>query len=408
MSAVEAKPLLNGYELEWPKDKIKIKVSRLADHHDGLKGEIVISSTIPKAGHLHQAQFNFSSSMARSKLAKDLLARDEKVKWEDILEVLCVKITAMYRQGAPVTTLWSLDELQKPEYLVYPFLLKGEINMIFGEGGSGKSYLTLYLAAILALQMARNPLELAPATYGQTIHTLLLDWETHSDIIGWRWKLVVNGLGMAGENVGLPYRECHLPLVDDLEAIQGAIEETKADLVIIDSLGMAAGGDINQQQIATGLMNAIRALKKTALVIHHTAKNATKATPFGSAYLTNTSRSIFQISKTQLSSDTETISVLSPYKFNYSGKLSPVGVRIGFSDLATNFERVDASTIPDLMGVYSVTDQITATLEEFGEISLGQILEHRTELNSDEVETALRLGKDTKYVATGNGKWRLL
>jgi hypothetical protein len=197
MSAV-VKPLLNGYQLDFAKDKIQIKVSRLAEHHDGLKGEIIITSTTPKEGHLHQAQFNFSSSMARSKLVNDLTKRDDKVKWDDILEILCVKVTEHYRQGKPVITLWSLDELKKPDYLVYPFILKNEINMIFGEGGSGKSYLSLYFAAILSLQMARNPLGLAPATYGKNINTLLLDWETHEEIIGWRWKLVVNGLGKCG------------------------------------------------------------------------------------------------------------------------------------------------------------------------------------------------------------------
>jgi hypothetical protein len=365
---------LNSYDMFWPDEKININVTRLSEHSDGLKGEILITTTDKKSeAHLHGAQFNFSSSVTRGRLATELQKRAD-IKWDDILEQLCAYITKAFRRGEPIQTICSEDESSPPEYLINPLILKNEVNMIYGEGGAGKSYLSLLIAAIVSIPLTKNNLQLAPNN-SDGVNVLILDWETHKDIMAFRWKMVINGLTDRSKNYALQYRECALPLADDLEQIQRAIQDCGAEFVIVDSVGMAAGGDINQQAIALNFMNAVRRLKTTVLLVHHTAKNQIgKTTPFGSVYFTNASRNIFEIKKTQEDNQNNITVCLVHTKFNYSNKLSPRAIKIIFDEkTATRFEPVDASKIPDFKESFPIYQRIAQELDGHKPMTISEI-----------------------------------
>jgi len=60
---------------------IRIEASRLRNHSDGrVTGELLITTSKPgtKAPHLHRAQFNFTSTTARDRLAHSLDGRYAK------------------------------------------------------------------------------------------------------------------------------------------------------------------------------------------------------------------------------------------------------------------------------------------------------------------------------------------
>ena len=395
---------------EWAKERIKITASRLGEHSDGLKGEILIQSTNPKDGHIHQAQFNYSSSMTRKKLADDLSKRSPDITWDDILEQLCFHVTKIFRTGQEVVMISSTDlDAIPPQYVVKPLILKKEINMIYGEGGVGKSAISLYLAAIGACfgewDNIGHKLGLERIV---PFKTLVLDWETHQDAVRWRWKQIIAGIGATSQGFFIEYRQCGTRLADDLEAIQTAIEEKHPDLVIIDSVGAAAGGDINTQNVAMEFMNAVRALNITTLLIHHTAKsNNGKPTPFGSVYFTNASRNIWQIERTQKEA-TQKIQVgLFHVKANYSEKFNPIGIEISFEETATKFETVDPSTIPDFKSKLPVIQQIQIAIEENnGAASLDDI-DKSTSLGLNMIQNVLE-SNNMVFVTNGNDIWRLV
>ena len=412
MSAIKIARKENSTALiaEWAKEKIKITSSRLGEHQDGLKGEILIQSTNPKDGHIHQAAFNFSSSMTRKKLADDLSKRIAGIAWDEILEQLCFHVTKVFRTGQEVVMISSTDEEAiPPQYVVHPLILKKEINMIYGEGGVGKSALSLFLAAIGSCfgdwVNIGHKLGLERI---QPFKTLVLDWETHQDAVRWRWKQIISGIGATGEGFFIEYRQCGVPLADDLEAIQTAISDKKPGLVIIDSVGAAAGGDINTQQVATEFMNAVRALDITTLLIHHTAKsNNGKPTPFGSVYFTNASRNIWQIERTQKEADNKIQVGLFHVKANYSEKFNPIGLEIEFSDTATKFSSVDPKDIPDFKEKLPVIQRIMLAIEEKNGAASKDEIGAITSLPEDVVLNVLK-GNNLVFVGSKNDIWRLV
>jgi archaellum biogenesis ATPase FlaH len=394
---------LNYYDLEWTDEQVKIRAGRFMEKDDGLKGEVTITTTSSEVpAHLHQAQFNFSSTTTRTRLANDLKKRID-ISWDNILEQLCVHVLKQYRRGENVVTLWNTTVGKPPEYLLHPLILKNEVNMIFGEGGAGKSYLSLFLAAVATQGVMDNPLNITPLQSGEVIVPMLLDWETHPDIIQWRWKMVLNGLGLADQEVGLLYRQCALSLVEDLEQIQNNIQDCGANFVIIDSVGAASKGDINKQEVATELMNAARRLKTTILLIHHTSKDLQgKKTPFGSVYFQNASRSIFEVRKTQSEGEDKTTIAIQHTKYNYSKKAIPLGAEIVFSDEQTIFKAIDVKEVPEFQDLLPADVRLYGILQEFGSKTVLE-LAGRANIGKDAVLDILGRKRD-KFVCLVSGK----
>ena len=78
------------------------------------------------------------------------------------------------------------------------------------------------------------------------------------------------------------YRRCHQPLADDLPAIQRIVSQSHIRLIIIDSLAIAAGGELERPETATRIFAAIRALRVSTLTVAHPQKKPEDKTIFGS------------------------------------------------------------------------------------------------------------------------------
>ena len=72
----------------------------------------------------------------------------------------------------------------------------------------------------------------------------------------------------------IKYRSCALPLYQDLEQIKEAIDYYGANLLIIDSLGLASGGEPKETEPALKFFAALRQLKTTSLILGHNSKNS--------------------------------------------------------------------------------------------------------------------------------------
>ena len=51
-----------------------------------------------------------------------------------------------YRAGEPILIVGNGDTPISTNYLLYPFLIEKQPTLIYGEGGTGKSYLALFIA----------------------------------------------------------------------------------------------------------------------------------------------------------------------------------------------------------------------------------------------------------------------
>ena len=335
MSKPSIAEITGGFLFTWEQEYLTIKVSRLHNHSSGkVTGELLIQTTAPGYNpHLHRATFNFSDSEPRRRLAKQLAENYTEVDsenplngWKRILEQVCVYTLDNLRRGEPACTITSEDKIDQPRFLLDPIIPLGHPTIIFGEGGAAKSYLALLFAIATALPWEDNPLSLIPDT---TRHKpFYLDWELSREAMTWRLKQLTLGHGLGYMEVG--YRFCSLPLADDLDSIRDILAEAQTDFVIIDSLGLAAGGDLNSPESALRFFSALRQLHITSLIVAHTSKDFTtsRKSVFGSVFFRNSARSIEEV-KTIADGNKLNIGLFHD-KANLNERHPPIGIRLDF------------------------------------------------------------------------------
>jgi hypothetical protein len=184
--------------------------------------------------------------------------------------------------------------------------------------------------------------------------------------------------------------------------------ESKAGLLIVDSMGMACGGDLKEQEQATNFFQALRELQVTALLLTHTAKDELRKTKtaFGSVYFQNHSRSLWEMTKSQ---DTETDSIkvaLFQRKQNEAMLHKPLVLELQFNNIldTTTFKAADISQSPDLRDRMSLKDQLRLCLKH-GPRSQADLA---IELDKTEEVVRVTLNKYKEmFVKIGSG-WALL
>jgi len=399
---------IGGYVFEWDNDSIRIEATRLKSHSDGrIMGEVVISTTQPgaKHPHLHQAQFNFSSSVSRDRLAKSLDGRYAEVDWGVILEQLCVYTLERVRRGEPVLTLWSDENVKPPEFLLEPFLIRDYPTVIFGDPSAFKSSLSLFFYAILLLPWSDNPLSLTPKLSPTKV--LYLDWETEPDTI--RWQLTRLERGMFLPSIPLCYRRCSLPLYQDIEAVRRAIIDTGAEVVVIDSLGLACGGELKESPPALAFFSALRQLKATTLILAHTAKNPDnkKRSIFGSIFFEVHARSIWEIKKVQEIGEDEIEVALFHRKPPPFGKLHPpTGLNVKFTTDTIVIREQEVRSVREFITAMGTQAQIESLLRD-GPMNTKDIIETLGS-SKGSIEMALKRLRDKhKVVRLGSGAYGL-
>jgi len=363
-------------KFEFEEEKLSIQVKRLHSHSDGrVTGELIIQTTaLGFNPHLKQALFNFAVDRSRKELANSMAQVFPPVNWPDTIEALCVKVLQIVRRGEPMEQLNPDDQIINPGHIIEPLILQGEANLIYGEGGSGKSTVALLCCQIAEANWWNNPLELKMLK-GFPVKSLYLDWETYNKNVLWNHKKLLQGTGQPFFK--LNYRHCAAPLADDIEGIQEIIEENKIRLVVIDSAGMAAGGDLNKSEIATSFFKALRSLKVTSLVISHTSKDqlTKKKTPFGSVYWWNESRNIFELNHHVTEDEDSRVSIgLFHRKSNNSRLYKPIAFEFTYLDDAIMIDSQDIKSIAGFMEHLSVSTRIIEILKK-GSMSAASIAE---------------------------------
>lgn len=351
---------IGGYLFEWEQDHLAVKCSRLNTHSDGrVTGELFISNN-NKAKPiilLPATSFNFSSEPTRVKFAKQMQAKlASEINWIELFDYLGQKVQELARSGDLSEEVWAQDEIIIPEFLLNPLIIKGMSNIIFGEKGVNKSTFAYVAGAIVFLPWEDNPLELVPTE--RNIKTLVLDWETDRATFDYYLARLHRGMNIPA--FFLNYRRCTLPLSEDIEAIEKELERTGAELLIIDSLAAAAGGEDNElkgSQSALRFNTALRKLGTTSLIIAQTSKSQQqerthKKTIYGSTIFTYYARNIFELCHSEDEGGAIKHLALFHRECNVARKSAPMGFRLDFREdnsIAIEREPVSISEFSEKM-----------------------------------------------------------
>ncbi len=336
MSVPTTRALGSTFIVKWGAEKLIATVSRVNQQNERttcyVKFETFNENYHP---HLFATGFNLTSSkQTKDKTGKALSVEYPEINEDQgkvIIEQMCVIVLDLYMTGENPSELLSFGEIEATKYKIDPIIAKNKLNILFGDGMSMKSTLATLLAVMIQLPWHDNPMGWT-AEHGRM---LILDWESDKSEAIRVLRGVVQGAELP--EMSLLYRRCYQPLVMDIEAIQKIVMEGNIDTIIIDSLGVACGGDLNAAQPALAFISALRSLNVTSIVVHHGTKESLKSkkgvpTPFGSIYFYNEARIIWEIRKYQEEGSSIADIAMLHRKINVGKLLKPIGLRCTFFD----------------------------------------------------------------------------
>lgn len=348
----------------WHEDQIEASVRRIRESGDHIRAEVVWQSTIPdEPSHLHAGVLSLTSSSAKITLAKALAARLPDKDWGRFVEQLACTVVERFRKGEPIVLLSTTgDEPPRIPLAIEPFIYEKLPFVFYGEPGSAKSYLGAFVAALAATASRVSGVPLAAQ---RAFSPLYLDWESQERELKSRVRRIDGGLSTS-LHPRIWYRPCVGPLAQSIDEIAEASAELALDLFVIDSLGQAAGGDLNSPQSAQEFFAALRQLNGTPIIIAHCAKNADPraSSIFGSQFFTAHARGIAQVRRFQDAGDDELHIGIYHRKSNVSKLVKPFGLRVHFDgdEGPVTFHPQDLRSIPKLATTLSTSDRIIDTL----------------------------------------------
>ena len=391
------------YIFAWP--EFICEVGRMHIDHDRTSCQLIFINTKDSA-HILRTRLNIETNASRAKLAKDLTERCpiKDLDWLDTIEYIAEKTMRELEHGEPVITIQSTDEFSDLKYLIYPIIPEGKPTAIFGDPGSGKSQLAVILSMVMSLPWSDNPLKLGAPE--KPVKVLFLDYEADIEDIQRQLALFTQGMELGYGSI--EYRRCSMPIADDLEGIRKHIEELDAKCLIIDSVSLAAGGDLNRMDVATNYVRSLRSLGPdiTSISLAHTSKDRESKikTILGSVLFEAGFRSVWEI-RADEGNDTLDIALFHR-KANLSKKFHDIGFRISYTDAGNIVESLDPRSVPEFVRRMSVNKQILEALKH-GKLSSQELVE-QTDNKISDINVALsRLKKANQIIGDSKG-WGLL
>ncbi len=384
------------YRMSLPDVGVVIEIDRLRREHHELWGELAarceLSGARTVGGSLSIADLNVSSARARQERAKLLGARAgiSGFDWGALVEEFCQRVLEADRVGQPAVDLRTVALPEADDSIEVEGLqvLRRHPTILFGDGGSAKSYLALFVAG----RLAESGLSVA-----------LFDWELAAEDHRARLERLFPD--------GMPrvlYARCERPLVYEADRLRRIARDGGIDFGVFDSVAYACDGPPEAAEVAGRYFRAVRQIGIGSLHVAHISKseNADQR-PFGSTFWHNSARSTWYVQKSNESADGDVLQVGLFHRKSNLGRLrAPLGYRITFSEEQTTFRRTDVAESPDLAKKLTVCDRIKHALRR-GAMT-PQAIAEEIEADTETVSRTVRRHRDKLFTVMDGGRVGLL
>lgn len=292
----------DNFRFVWASLAIEAELRRFYQRGDALMADLLIAAISERDGKsvrklIHRTTINLKAGETRTRLAKYLGERRGDVPWIDVMEQLCFLGADRYEEGEPTIDLRDVDPRERPRWFLYPYLEHGGPTILFGPGGTGKSYLSLAMALTMA---TGHPV--FGRLVGPPVPVLYLDWETDQFTHAERLQALCKGMGGISLTRPIYYRRMVGSLGDQLGAVQREIERLGVGGGVVDSLAAARGGEPESADVTNRTMTAVRSLLIPMLIVDHVSKAVMntqrgegRLSPFGSIYTENRARNTWSV-----------------------------------------------------------------------------------------------------------------
>ena len=144
------------YRFLWPDHGIRMLIDRLHEDSRGVvTAEVLVKNTQGK--QIYRGRNNLLSGRSKGDVAKECakwVTLEHPLTMEALVTFAFSTTIDRYREGEPAVALDGDGGSDKLAYRVDPILLEGMPNLIFGQGGAGKTWLALYLALAVVVIVA--------------------------------------------------------------------------------------------------------------------------------------------------------------------------------------------------------------------------------------------------------------
>jgi hypothetical protein len=391
-----------GYQFTWDAEQISIRVDHFRESsRDGLHAELQVRTE--RSGFnpvlLTPTSVNLTSTRSRADIAKHLKMLLSGIDWTTLIEYACGMATQYHRRGEPALALSSVEQVTPATFRLHPLIFDRMPTVLFGPGGGGKSYLALFLALLV------DKGGYFGRFCGMPGRVLYLDWEADERVLAYRRQQLLLSHADLG-TADVVYKRMYRPLSEELVEIQRLVRKHGIQLLILDSLALAAGGDLMSAETAIRLHGALRTLNIASLSIAHVAKNANEEARsiFGSVFFTNLARSVFEVRSSQDEGAGVRKIVLYHKKTNEGGIQRPIGLSLSFGQGVTVAE-MDIEEAEELSRPTKTVDRIKRALQD-GNHTVKAISE-ATSLDEATVRTRLNEGRNRWSQKKNDREWDL-
>ncbi len=362
---------LGNLSVIWEDDGLQVQVNEIERGRRDLSCYLSIREIVGKKARWVCApvRINLMSDSAKTGLRRSLNDR-KPLDWASRIDQVVVAVHEAAANQRSVTVLKRRASVTEQNWLEKPVLEMNQHSMLVAAGGTGKSMLSLALCVSAVTNTPLLPgVEVAPFDK----NALYLDWETDEETHEVRTTQLCEGAGVPFPDDRIHYIRMTVPLSQDVQYLYEYIIKNNIGLVVVDSVGMATGGDMNSQGDAIAYVSACRALGEvTVLSIHHVGWGE-QGRNTGSRYFENAARSVWVLEKDQETDSPESHLDLTHRKANNGIIRPPIGMRVEFgqatryySDTVTADKQGTAQQIKDvlsigklpLLAIYEDLDQI--------------------------------------------------
>ena len=352
-----------------------IRVDRITEDKKSLWGEITVRGAFPPEPgwhHIFHEGLNLLAGRTRRSIAKLLRDQVQQIDWDEVLKQVCLGVIQRHREGEPVVQVRDIPKPESIKWRVEPIVTEGVPTLIYGYGGTGKSYLAAYFASLIS---AGYPAQRFMPEPGPVLY---LDYENTEADNARRFDALHVGLALLDRS-SVHYRRCSQRLATEVQEIQKIVLERGIQMVVVDTAGPACGGDPESAQSSIRFFMALRSLNVTSLILAHKSKMSGSTGPFGSVYWMNYPRNVFHVKKSQAEEEEVLHIGLFHEKANDGRLMKPIGFRLEFlSDGAeVQVAREDVGDIPELEESLSLSDRIGVVIKhnKYAPMSIEEIAE---------------------------------
>jgi len=320
-----------------PSAEVIVQVSK--KHYPNIRNETI-----------YRTRLNLISIQSKTKFVNEMKRKIPPIEWADVVENITEETLLRYREGNEVMKIGSIQDEGMPSYQAFPIIRSDGVNILFGQGAQGKSYISTFICMLVQSGMDHAGIVTEQG------NVLYLDWEDSWQSVNRRVMALKKGNNDTLHDID--HVDMSGTTIDtEMSNIIRMVEDRDISLVVIDSFGMAVGGNQNEGDYVKGVMSSLNELKASVLVIDHVSKE-NGDTPIGSNYKQTSARNVWKIDKSQNLGANIVEVGLYHTKANNSKLFAPVGLRLEFiNDMYDQTDRVLISPI-DVENSDALADQL--------------------------------------------------